>query len=130
MLLDVIRWNSVHYSCSAVHPMFSSPTNETYSSGRIGISVAILFSIGDVVSALKSPTKFPIIAVFHVATQSKAATTALMVALNSILVFGTFGALAAASRMAWAFARDNGLPFSDFFAHVSIETEFAQESTC
>ena len=85
----------------------------------IGISIAILFSIGDVVAVLTSPTKFPITEVFYVATQSKAATTVMVAALISTLVFATFGLLAAASRMAWAFARDKGFPFSQYIAHVS-----------
>lgn len=29
------------------------------------------------------------------------------------------GAQAAVSRQLWSFARDNGVPFSPFFAHVS-----------
>lgn len=33
--------------------------------------------------------------------------------------FATFGFLATASRQTWAFARDRGLPFSNFFAHVN-----------
>lgn len=86
----------------------------------IGLSIALLFSIGDIKTALSSHTNFPVIEIFYRATQSKRATTAMMVALISTLVFGTFGTLASASRLIWAFARDNGLPFPIYFAHVSI----------
>ena len=86
----------------------------------IGISIALLFSIGDIKIALSSRTNFPVIEIFYRATQSKRATTAMMMALIFTLVFATFGTLASASRLVWAFARDNGLPFSIYFAHVSI----------
>lgn len=86
----------------------------------IGLSIALLFSIGDIKTILSSPTNFPVIEIFYRATQSKRATTAMMVALISTLVFATFGTLASASRLVWAFARDNGLPFSTYLAHVSI----------
>lgn len=84
----------------------------------IAFSVAILFGIGDIKFALSSPTKYPIIQIFFTATGSKAATTALVCALISTLIFATFGTLASASRLTWAFARDKGLPFPDYIAQV------------
>ena len=84
----------------------------------MAFSIAMLFGIGDITFALTSPTKFPIIQIFLTATGSKGATTAMVCALISTLVFATFGTLACASRLAWAFARDKGLPFSDYFAKV------------
>ncbi|KAL8926893.1 MAG: hypothetical protein Q9208_002702 [Pyrenodesmia sp. 3 TL-2023] len=85
----------------------------------MAFSVAMLFGIGDIMLALTSPTKFPIIQIFLAATGSKGATTAMTCTLISTLVFSTFGLLACASRLAWAFARDKGLPFSNYFARVS-----------
>lgn len=85
----------------------------------MAISIAILYGIGDINTALESPTNFPIIQIFLTATGSKAATTALICALISTLIFGTFGALACASRLAWAFARAKGFPFPIYFSHVS-----------
>lgn len=42
-----------------------------------------------------------------------------MAALPTALVIcASFGFLASASRLTWAFARDKGLPFSDFLSHV------------
>lgn len=84
----------------------------------MAFSIAMLFGIGDIMLALTSPTQFPIIQIFLTATGSKGATTAMVCALISTLVFATFGTLACASRLAWAFARDKGLPFSDYFAKV------------
>ena len=85
----------------------------------IAFSIALLFCIGDITTALSSPTKYPIIQIFHTATGSKGITTAMVCALVTTLVFATFGTLASASRLTWAFARDKGIPFSDFWAHVN-----------
>lgn len=85
----------------------------------IAFSVALLFSIGDLTSVLAAPSGFPIIQVLYVATQSKGVTTVMCSALVFTLVFATFGTLASASRLTWAFARDNGFPFPKYFAHVS-----------
>ncbi|KAL9017868.1 MAG: hypothetical protein Q9185_004817 [Variospora sp. 1 TL-2023] len=43
-----------------------------------GASIAILFSVGDLNTILKTSTNYPIIQVFYTATQSKAATTAII----------------------------------------------------
>lgn len=84
----------------------------------MAFTIAILFSIGDITSVLQTPTNYPIIEIFLNATRSKGATTAMVCALISTLIFSTFGLLASASRLAWAFSRDKGFPFSDFFAKV------------
>ena len=85
----------------------------------VAFSIAILFGIGDITHVLHSPTKYPIIQIFLTATGSNRATTAMVCVLISSLIFSTFGLLACASRLAWAFARDQGFPFSSFFSHVS-----------
>lgn len=84
----------------------------------IAISIAIVFGIDDVMAAITTKTKFPIIEIFYNATQSKRATTAVMATLIVTLVFATFGTLASASRVTWAFARDKGLPFPEYLSHV------------
>ncbi len=85
-----------------------------------GILLAALFSIGDVEKALNSPTGYPIIEIFYQATGSTRAATAMMSAIIVIAFTSTFGILAATSRLTWAFARDRGLPFSEFFAYVRM----------
>ncbi|KAI1335306.1 putative amino acid permease [Xylariaceae sp. FL0016] len=84
-----------------------------------GMSIAILFCIGDVDAALNSPTGFPIIEIFFNATKSYAATNAMVSALIISIFFSALGLLASASRLIWAFARDDGLPFPRYFSHVS-----------
>lgn len=77
-----------------------------------------MFTIGDADKALKTPTGFPIIEVLFMATKSRAATTALMSFIIFMGIVALFSTLASVSRLVWAFARDRGLPFSDFFAYV------------
>ncbi|KAI1076552.1 putative amino acid permease [Whalleya microplaca] len=83
-----------------------------------GMSIAILFCIGDVTAALETPTGFPIIEIFFNATKSYAATNAMISALIISIFFSALGLLASASRLIWAFARDDGLPFPRYFSHV------------
>lgn len=84
-----------------------------------GMSIAILFTMGNIEDAMATPTGFPIIEIFFNATQSYAATNAMVSALIISIFFSGLGLLASASRLIWAFARDDGLPFPRYFSHVS-----------
>ena len=84
----------------------------------IAFSIALLYCVGDLVTALSSPTRFPIIQIFYAATGSKVATTFITCGLVCTFIFSTFGTMASASRLTWAFARDKGFPFPAFFSHV------------
>lgn len=77
-----------------------------------------LYSISSIEDALGTPTGFPIIEIFRQATGSTVAATLMETAMLVIGVPGLIGTLASVSRLTWSFARDKGLPFSDFFAHV------------
>lgn len=83
--------------------------------------VVVLYSIVDVDAVLSNgaATGFPIIEVFNQATRNPAAATAMM--CGPILIFGMaiFGVTASVSRLTWAFARDNGLPFSSFLTVIT-----------
>lgn len=85
----------------------------------LGFLITLLFCIGDVEAAITTPTGFPTIQILYQATGSKAGATIIecMILLSTMIAL--FGVFASVSRLTWAFARDNGLPFSDFFAHVS-----------
>ena len=85
----------------------------------LAFTIVLLFGIGDVMTVMQTKTKYPIIEILYNATKSKGATTALMVLLICVVLFVALGVLASASRLTWAFARDNGLPFPKYFAHVS-----------
>ncbi|KAF3028861.1 hypothetical protein E8E15_007503 [Penicillium rubens] len=79
---------------------------------------AILYCMGDYTEAVTSPTGYPIITIAYQATGSKAATFVLMAMGMLPGWIALFNGLASVTRLTWAFARDNGLPYSDFFAVV------------
>lgn len=80
--------------------------------------LVLLFTVGNVETALNSPTGFPIIEIFYQATGSAKAATAMQCAITAVGFISSLGVVASVSRLTWAFARDGGLPFSPFFAHV------------
>jgi len=80
--------------------------------------ICILFCLGDPEEALNTPTGYPIIQVVYNATGSKGATIALLSFLTFNGMIAMFSSLASVSRLTWAFARDHGLPFSQFFGAV------------
>lgn len=88
--------------------------------GTMGFAmlIAILFCIGDIDTALTSPTGFPFIEIFLQATKSRAGATAMTAVVLSLMIFASIASLAAASRVMWAFARDNGIPGSSYLMQV------------
>lgn len=80
--------------------------------------IAILFCIGNVENALNTTTGYPIIEIFYQATGSVRAATVMESAVLVVGFCAIFAILASVSRLTWAFARDGGLPFSNFFAYV------------
>ncbi|OJJ75877.1 hypothetical protein ASPBRDRAFT_192069 [Aspergillus brasiliensis CBS 101740] len=84
-----------------------------------GFAIALLYTMGDFQKALDSPTGYPIIEIFYAQTGSKAASSAMMLPILLSGCYSSFNVLASVSRLTWAFARDEGFPFSSFFAHVS-----------
>jgi choline transport protein len=85
-----------------------------------GMMIVVLFTLGDLKTVLNTNTNYPIIQMLYQATQSKTAATAIMSMLIFNGLISLFGCLASVSRLTWAFARDNGLPFSAFFGYVRI----------
>jgi choline transport protein len=90
--------------------------------GALGLAtyIFILYCFGNPEETLGTPFGLPFIQIFQTALQSQAATTALTCLLISLYTFATFNFVASASRQAWAFARDNGLPYSRLFSRVSV----------
>ncbi|KAF2457056.1 putative amino acid permease [Lineolata rhizophorae] len=80
--------------------------------------VCLLFTIGDIDRVTSSATGYPIIEIYYQATNSKAWTTVLGLMIIVPGLVSLFSILASVSRLSWAFARDGGMPFSHFFAHV------------
>lgn len=78
--------------------------------------ITVLFCIGDVTSVSASP--LPIIEVYYQATGSRAATNLFVFMLAFMIFASFFNVFASVSRLLWAFARDDGLPFSKLLAKV------------
>ncbi|GAA91734.1 amino acid permease [Aspergillus luchuensis IFO 4308] len=81
--------------------------------------VTLCFTLGDVNNILQSPTGFPFIQIFYNTTRSYAAANTMAAILVITLTASTITEVATASRQLWSFARDQGLPFSSFFAYVT-----------
>ena len=86
---------------------------------QFAFTICLMFTIGDLDKVENTPTGLPIIEVYYQATKSKPATNLLVVMIALILVISLFNIFASVSRLTWAFARDKGLPFSNFFSYVS-----------
>ena len=84
-----------------------------------GMLLAVLFCAGDI-SSLLGASGYPFITIFANGAHSKKGATA-MASLPLVLSgLAAIGNMAAASRMMWAFARDEGLPGWRSLSRVSI----------
>jgi choline transport protein len=83
-------------------------------------TIVLLYYLGDYNAALQSPTGLPIIQVFYGATKSVGGTNVLMTMILVVVAIGNFSNMASVSRLAWAFARDGGLFYHEFFSYVSF----------
>lgn len=83
----------------------------------IVFATILLFYMGPLEDAVATP--LPLLWIFHGITGSKVAANALTSLIAVIFFFALFNIFASVSRLVWVFARDNGLPFSNFFAYVS-----------
>lgn len=84
-----------------------------------GFLIALLFSCGNLETTLQTPTGYSIIQIFFSATNSTKATNAMTCGIVASAVAAVLALLASASRTTWAFARDRGLPYSEWLAKVS-----------
>ncbi|KAM3464107.1 hypothetical protein BB8028_0003g12520 [Beauveria bassiana] len=82
--------------------------------------ITLCYHIPDVTAALNEPTLYPAIWVLK-QSMSDAWLTALLVVQCIFLLFSNFSYLAAVSRDLFAFARDKGLPYSEWLAKVDKE---------
>lgn len=81
--------------------------------------VTFCFCLGDVATVLSNPTVMPFVQTFLIATNSTVGTSFMTAILIVLTICGCITNVATASRQMFAFARDDGLPFSKFLAHVS-----------
>ena len=80
--------------------------------------VVLLFCLGDLDELLATTTGFPFMQLFLNSTRSRAGATVLSVLISLTAIGGAFAGLISTSRTSWAFARDGGMPYSGYFAHL------------
>ena len=83
------------------------------------VTIALCFCLGDVETTLDSPTGYPFLEIFSRATNNLGSATAMAVLIEILILCCHISIMAAASRMMWAFARDFGLPGSQYINRVS-----------
>ena len=76
----------------------------------------------DIPHLLDTDTGFPFLQLFVDVTKSNAATAVMAAIVIITLISAVVSEVATASRQIWAFARDDGLPFSRFLRRVSYLT--------
>lgn len=81
--------------------------------------IAIVFVVGDVSEALDTPTGQPWVHILWNAVQSKTPTIIFMVTVIFFLIVCSVNANTGSSRQIFAFARDGGLPYSEWISSVS-----------
>jgi len=82
------------------------------------MTITIMFTVGDVESVIATPTGQPYVQVILNATGSRGATIVLTALMALLLLFCAINQVTTSSRQLFAFARDNGLPYSEFLAYV------------
>ncbi|KAB8230417.1 putative amino acid permease [Aspergillus alliaceus] len=85
----------------------------------LGFTIGLMYTMGSFEDALNTPTGYPILAILYAATKSNAAASVMMMMFMLPGFVALFNGLASVTRLTWAFARDEGLPFSAYFVHIS-----------
>jgi choline transport protein len=101
----------VHLSAEAHQPHKYIPRAMIWAmiiNGTAGFAfiLTLLYSIRDPETVLTTNTGYPVIEVFHQATNSQRAATAMTCSFLIIFVMAVFGFFTSSSRLAWALARD------------------------
>ncbi|KAL8991783.1 MAG: hypothetical protein Q9169_007652 [Polycauliona sp. 2 TL-2023] len=89
--------------------------------GAMGFIMAITMCscLGDLSEIIDTPTGFPFIQVFYNSTNSYAAANVMTAIMIVTLTACCISEVSTSSRQLWSFARDKGIPFSNWFAYVS-----------
>lgn len=92
----------------------------TIVNGGMGFLMVITFCmcLGNLEDILGTPTGQPFMQVFFNATQSAGSAIAMSSFITTLTVCCNITMVATASRQLFAFARDQAIPFSGWFAHV------------
>ncbi|GAB1210773.1 hypothetical protein APSETT445_009571 [Aspergillus pseudonomiae] len=85
----------------------------------LGFTIGLLYTMGSVEDALNTPTGYPLLEILYAATKSNAAASGMLMMFILPGFVALLNGLASVTRLTWAFARDEGLPFSSYFVHIS-----------
>lgn len=87
--------------------------------GALGlvVLVTLIFSIPSVEDAINHPSGFPLLYVLNLSMPTNA-VIGIFVLLFFLIMGGNLSCLASTARQMFAFARDQGLPFSSFIGEV------------
>ncbi|PSN74538.1 amino acid permease [Corynespora cassiicola Philippines] len=80
--------------------------------------IVLLFVSGGDTESIISSSAGPLLQILYNATRSRAGAVCLLIFPLVCLLFATTSIMTTSSRMVYAFARDGGLPASNFFARV------------
>ncbi|KAF2722210.1 putative GABA permease [Polychaeton citri CBS 116435] len=84
------------------------------------VLITLMYVVTDIKTMVADSTStFPFIGIFCYATGSRAGATGMACIELIMSAACAISALAVASRQAWSFSRDNGLPFSGWFRKVT-----------
>lgn len=89
--------------------------------------LVMMLSMADMDAVLSS--KLAYAELFYQITRSKVITTLIVCWVTVALFTALIGQWVTCGRLAWAFARDRGLPYSGFFSHVSERYGFPVRTT-
>ena len=87
----------------------------------------MMLSIADIDAVLDST--LPYAKLFHQIINSRTITTIIMCWVTLVLFSAVIGQWVTCGRLAWAFARDGGLPYSPFCSHISERHNFPVRTT-
>ncbi|KAF2265194.1 GABA permease [Lojkania enalia] len=92
--------------------------------------VVLLFVSGGDLKSIISSSAGPLLQILYNSTQSRAGAVGLLMFPLICLLFATTSIMTTSSRMTYAFARDGGLPASNFFARVHPKLGQPLNSLC
>lgn len=89
--------------------------------------LALMFAVTDIDAILNS--NLPSLQMFYQITQNRSVATFMMCWVIVLYYMALIGQWITAGRMTWAFARDRGIPFSEYFSRVSVTRDFPARGT-
>ncbi|OJJ07695.1 hypothetical protein ASPVEDRAFT_56994 [Aspergillus versicolor CBS 583.65] len=81
--------------------------------------IAMLYCLTDIDKVMEDLTGVPIYEIWYQATRSREAATVFVTCLLMVALFALNACQEVASRLTWAFARDNALVGSKLFGHIN-----------